>query len=109
MNAYLLNLVVLAQALMLALPPGVCCADLGGVDGTRSSSGCNPQTAVSPACCSHVADQSQPVSPCGHAPTKPVKECCCRHETAVAVKLAGVRHDDLSLSLPVALLPPATT
>lgn len=97
MNACVLKLIVLGQALLLALPPGLFCVDLG-----RKA---KPVSQAS--CCSHSgendkADAGSSDNPCGQ-PAQPTGKCCCSRETAVTAKVVSVRMDDFAFSSPASL------
>lgn len=84
MNTLLVKLLILGNSLLLALPAGICCADLSG----RSESAPAAQTT----CCRHP-QSSQP-----HQPARPAAECCCDRDatlptaSAVPAALQGISH-----------------
>lgn len=89
------KLLVLTSALLLALPPGWCCAAPSPKDADLPVQPTHP-------CCQH--EQSTPDQK--PAPAQPVQKCCCDNDLA-SPPSPETTSPDLAISIPVAIPAPA--
>lgn len=98
MNAAVFQFVVLASALLLALPPGWCCQDWA------------PRHEVKPAarsCCAARVEHPPEDSP--QQPGSRLNECCCDRSATVSGKSVADKDDLRDGALLLALADPAPT
>jgi hypothetical protein len=112
MFAPLLKLAVVLQALLLALPPGWCCAIAWPtgktVAGGEAASGNTGET-VRPCCHARMpsrpGDADRNSAPSRPTPVRPAAECCCSRVATTPPRLVHQTDDDalpLYVDLPIA-------
>ena len=88
MRAFVLQLVVLANAILLTVTPGWC---------QSVSAPCQPEKAAAHASCCHRAAQADVTSGSEETPVVPSTQCCCTRDAVPPEK--SVQHsNDLAVS-----------
>lgn len=101
MRALLLNTIVLANALLVALPPGWC----RGVCVDRQPAAATQPAPAKPTCCQRA--QTCPAPESDQAPARPAARCCCSYDATAPEKVtASTDHAWAALPLIAGVLCP---